>query len=82
MLDFARIFPPEVFSNVQQGDDRKFWLTRLLRREFISSYKLPLSSDAGSPFVHQAIDRMERQSEVIAATNELHRTHVHSFSPF
>ena len=42
-LDFSRLFPPEA---VHKGDGPNSYLYRLLRPEFVLSYRKPLCSDA------------------------------------
>jgi hypothetical protein len=53
-LDFARLFPPE-------PPQRGGCLTRMLRPEFVRSYRRPLSSDA---FCALEVDRAENSAEV------------------
>ena len=68
-LDFARVFPP-AFDNTTPFDYLpNSYLVRLLRPEFVTSWKEPLSSDACSRFGEH--DREAHDSELERATRYL-----------
>ena len=65
VLDFGRVFPPEVRDKPSR---EVFW--KLFRPEFVRSYGTPLSSDAFSGFGN--IDRAIHNTEVKQAAKYLH----------
>eukprot|EP01130_Rhizamoeba_saxonica_P012948 TRINITY_DN5500_c0_g3_i1.p1 TRINITY_DN5500_c0_g3~~TRINITY_DN5500_c0_g3_i1.p1 ORF type:complete len:1652 (-),score=317.01 TRINITY_DN5500_c0_g3_i1:577-5034(-) len=61
LLDFARIFPPEPFSNRESARDA---MVKLLRPELVRDFKSPLSSDAYSGFSIDDPNREIHEEEV------------------
>lgn len=74
ILDSARLFPPETPSG------RGTFLYRLLRPEFVASYKTPLCSDAFSRFLQYDPNREIHNQEVKEATEYLQKQVVSSFA--
>eukprot|EP01105_Mastigella_eilhardi_P017010 TRINITY_DN390_c0_g1_i3.p1 TRINITY_DN390_c0_g1~~TRINITY_DN390_c0_g1_i3.p1 ORF type:complete len:2090 (-),score=509.34 TRINITY_DN390_c0_g1_i3:37-6306(-) len=75
-VDFSRLFPPEIPTPGVPG----CYLHRLLRPELLQSYRVPLSSDAFSPFgLH---DLHIHNTEVEAATRYLHSQVIPAFAKF
>ena len=73
VIDFARAFPPTA-----EADVRSTFLYKLFRPEFVKNYKIPLSSDAFSPFGYH--NKQEHDQEVREATNYLFDTVIPDFA--
>jgi len=75
VLDFARIYPPTAEERVLQT-----FLYNVFRPEFIRRFRVPLSSDAFSPFNRKDPARKEHDSEVAEATQHLLNVTIPAFS--
>lgn len=77
LLDFARLFPPDVPSK----DYYCGYLYRLLRPELVKAWSSPLCSDAYSKFVSQYPDEaLEHKEEVKAAVAYMTGTVIPEFA--
>eukprot|EP00727_Mastigamoeba_balamuthi_P007903 m51a1_g3733 hypothetical protein (1030) ;mRNA; f:31267-34919 len=76
LLDFSRTFPPE---GPPRQDSKRSYLFRLLRPEFVKSYRKPLCSDAFSQFV-ASDQRSEMNADVEEASRYLFQVVIPKFS--
>lgn len=67
LCDFSRMMPPET----PQKGSKQTYLYQLLRREFVSALKIPLSSDAFSQFTKMQPEHERDNEEVEQATSLL-----------
>mmetsp|Transcript_2469 Transcript_2469/g.7833 ORF Transcript_2469/g.7833 Transcript_2469/m.7833 type:complete len:1381 (+) Transcript_2469:798-4940(+) len=82
VIDFARLFPPEVPSAAQRAHYPRSVFFRFLRPEFVQSYRLPLCSDAYTGWVVGDPEANVHNAELRQATVHLYQETIPSFAAF